>query len=328
MNSEHLSFHACPRCGDPRLTLDGLGECPQGADLQTGTIACVNCRASFDVRSGIARFVPAENYAISFGYQWNKHARTQLDSHTGLPISRDRLFGVTGWPKDLRGQSILEAGSGAGRFTEILSATGATVVSFDYSSAVDANRINNGARNNVYLFQGDIFNIPLRPGTFDKVICLGVIQHTPDPDRAFRSLAAQVRPGGELVIDVYSRRFLSMLQWKYILRPITTRAKRDALYAFINRVVPPLVPVVALLRRLAGRAGARLVPIAEYSHLGLPPALNLEWAILDTFDMYSPAHDHPQSLKTVGGWFEAARFSKIEVRYGPNGVIGKGVRSA
>jgi hypothetical protein len=61
----------------------------------------------------------------SFGFQWNSRRETQLNSYTGLSISRDRLFAVTGWPADLTRQTILEAGSGAGRFTEILVTTGA-----------------------------------------------------------------------------------------------------------------------------------------------------------------------------------------------------------
>ena len=52
--------------------------------------------------------------------------------------------------------------------------------------------------------------------------------------------------------------------------------------------------------------------------------MNVDWAILDTFDMYSPAHDHPQSLKTVKRWFENSGFEEIEIFYGDNGVVGRG----
>ena len=291
-----------------------------------GALVCLGCKATFEITGGIARFVLRENYAGTFGYQWNIHRKTQLDSYTGLPISRDRLFGVTGWARHLQGETILEAGSGAGRFTEILVATGANVFSFDFSSAVDANFANNGKCDNLNLFQGDIFNIPLRPQSFDKVLCLGVIQHTPDPARVFCSLVDQVRPGGELVIDAYTRSLVALLQWKYLLRPLTKRMPSETLYKIISSVVPLLLPLAAFLRRVAGKLGARLVPIVEYSHLGLPAELNRQWAILDTFDMYSPAHDHPQSLATVRSWFERAGFENIIVAYGPNGVVGKGTK--
>jgi hypothetical protein len=37
---------------------------------------------------------------------------------------------------------------------------------------------------------------------------------------------------------------------------------------------------------------------------GLTPAEIREWAVLDTFDMFSPEHDHPQKIKTVVEWFK------------------------
>lgn len=308
-------------------------------DVRTGELRCPGCAAVFPIRDGLPRFVPAENYAQSFGFQWNRHAKTQLDSYSGRDISRSRLaaalgieLAAQGGRLELAGQRILEAGSGAGRFTEVLVAAGADVVSFDYSSAVDANARNQEAHaaarggRRPHLFQGDIFRIPLHEGSFDKVMCLGVIQHTPDPEAAFRSLARYVRPGGQLVIDAYASAPLAWLHWKYLLRPITRRLSKETLYRIVEAVTPPLVPLARWLRRLAGRAGARVVPIVEFSHLGLPPSLNVQWAILDTFDMYSPAHDHPQSVASVQRWFEAAGFEDIDVRRGLNGVVGSGRR--
>lgn len=318
-----LELFRCVRCGNGALR-QNVSSFDNGTEV---SLECAACGASYPIRRGVPRFVPADNYAGSFGFQWNKHRQTQLDSHTGLSISRNRLFEVTQWSPRLDGQRVLEAGSGAGRFTEMLVTTGAQVYSFDYSSAVEANYANNGHNANLCLFQGDIFNIPLREASFDKVLCLGVIQHTPDPQAAFASLARQVRPGGELVIDVYAKRLLSLLHWKYVLRPLTRRMGKERLYRIICKAVPLLLPIAVGLRRTIGPAGARLMPILEYSNLKLPPELNEEWAILDTFDMYSPAHDHPQSLATVRHWFKSAGFSGMEVRYGQNGVVGRGTKS-
>jgi SAM-dependent methyltransferase len=311
MRLSRLAVHACPACGHEPLTLRDAPS--DDAEIESGTIDCGGCAASYPIVRGLPRFVPASNYADSFGFQWNKHARTQLDSHSRLPISRDRVLAAIGPATDLRGRRVLEAGSGAGRFTEVLVRSGADVVSFDYSSAVDANAANQGRPPSLHLFQGDIFHIPLAGPGFDTVLCLGVIQHT---------------PGGQLAIDVYRLSAAALLQWKYLLRPLTRRMRKESLYRLIERVTPPLVPLARGLRRAAGRAGARLVPIVEYSHLGLEPALNVQWAILDTFDMYSPEHDHPQTLRTVRHWFEQAGFVAIDVRHGPNGVVGVGTRGA
>jgi SAM-dependent methyltransferase len=309
-----LDFLVCVSCRSGSLNLNEQG------------LQCSNCATIFPVVRGIPRFVRNDDYAESFGFQWNTHARTQLDSFTNTSISRDRLFDVSKWPGDLSGQTVLEAGSGAGRFTEVLATTGATVLSFDLSSAVDANYQNNGQNANVLVLQASILNIPVRPRSIDKVMCLGVIQHTPDPAQTFSCLAECVRPGGELVIDVYASRLRSLLSWRYLLRPITKRMNNRKLYEIIERATPKLVPVSDFLYRMLGRFGPRLLPISHYPSLGLSPELAVQWAVLDTFDMYAPAHDHPKSVTTVKNWFDAAGFVDVTVGYGTNGVVARGKR--
>jgi len=324
MKRDSLRYYQCIKCGSSNLEIRTFDQRTENTEIQTGSIACLQCQTSYAITKGVPRFVGDDNYASSFGYQWTLHSKTQLDKYTGLSISRDRLWEVSRWPNNMSHELILEAGSGAGRFTEILAETGGTILSFDFSNAVDANYLNNGQHRNVHLFQGDIFRIPLPQKAFDKVLCLGVLQHTPDPEHAFKCLAQMVRPGGELVMDVYAKTVAAMLQWKYLLRPITVHVPPKVMYKVIAVVVPLLIPLARNLRRLAGNIGARLVPIVEYSHLGFHQSINREWAVLDTFDMYSPAHDHPQSFSAVSRWFKEAGFSEFEVRRGPNGFVGKG----
>lgn len=307
--------YTCPRC---RIV------CQESEDA----FVCSPCGARYPIKRGIPCFVsPYEHNVFSFGFQWTRHATTQLDSRSGLPISRNRFFGVTGWPEWMGGERILEVGCGAGRFTEVLAATCADVWSFDLSDAVEANFVNNGHLSNVHIFQASIDAIPFASGQFDRVLCLGVLQHTPDPAAAFRALATQVRPGGSLAVDVYRKDLPAFLQWKYLLRPLTRRMDPDRLYRMVRWGVPKLVPVTRFARRVAGRWGARLLPIAEYSHLGISPELNREWSILDTFDMLSPVHDHPQTLAAVRRWFMDGDFVAVDVRKGPNGIIGTGKKS-
>lgn len=304
----------CLRCSATTITRDD------------DHLICSACHATYPIARDVARFVPPENYGGSFGYQWNKHRETQLDSFTGMPLSRDRLFAATRWPETLTGEAVLEAGSGAGRFTEVLVTTGATIDSFDLSSAVDANATSNGAAPNLAVYQADILDPPFAFASFDKVICLGVIQHTPDPRASFLSLARFVRPGGSIVIDSYHKTLGGLLSWKYLLRPITKRMRKEVLYGLIERGVPPLVPASAWLRRHFGRAGMRLLPILQYAHWGLPDELNRKWAVLDTFDMYSPTYDAPASRSELHEWFAAAGMSDIDVRPGLNGFIASGKR--
>jgi hypothetical protein len=43
----------------------------------------------YPIVDGIPRFVAAESYAGSFGFEWTRHRRTQVDSSSGRTDSRD-----------------------------------------------------------------------------------------------------------------------------------------------------------------------------------------------------------------------------------------------
>ncbi len=44
----------------------------------------------------------------SFGFQWNRLPPSKLDSHSGIPVSRDRFFRETGWsPESLLSRAQL-----------------------------------------------------------------------------------------------------------------------------------------------------------------------------------------------------------------------------
>jgi len=322
MKREDCKYYICPACeSDGELVERGCDSSPARPLLK-----CGKCGETYPIEGGIPRFIKTDKYASSFGMQWNLNRRTQLDSYTGATISRDRLRESTRWPRQMAGQRILEAGSGAGRFTETLLDTGAEVFSFDLSSAVDANMRNNGHNENLHLFQGDIFHIPLKKASFDKVLCLGMIQHTPDPERAFRCLVEYIRPGGEIVIDVYTKSLRHLLQWKYLLRPLTKRMDEERLYRIVSAWTKRLYPMGLLLRRSLGGLGRRLMPVVAHSFSDLSEEANLEWSILDTFDMYSPAHDHPQTIATVLHWFFEAGLRDVTVEYGLNGIVGRGAK--
>ena len=57
------------------------------------------------------------------------------------------------------------------------------------------------------LAEGDLYQ-PATPGPHPGVVvCLGVVQHTPQPEETLAALAGYVKPGGLLAIDHYSRAY-------------------------------------------------------------------------------------------------------------------------
>lgn len=315
-SQSEVAFYQCIKCRGENSRITYLSD-------KVG-LRCDNCKEIVPVVNGIPRFVPSENYANSFGYQWNIHRRTQLDSYTGIPISENRVRELLNLDEDWNNQVVLEAGSGSGRFTEILSRKDCTLYTFDYSNAVEANKKNNEGSGNVNFFQGNIFEMPFKRNSFDKVICLGVLQHTPDPKLAFMKLSEVLKPGGTIAIDVYSKRLRDLIHWKSILRPFTKKLPITTLYKSCQFVVNFLLPPTMALRRIGGGAAARFSPIPEYSHLGLNYNLNKTWSVLDTFDIYSPKFDIPQKIEDVNKWFIESGYKDFNVRYGINGIVATG----
>ena len=172
-----------------------------------------------EIIGDIPRFITDDNYNDRFGYQWNKWRHIQLDSYTELPLTENEIKQVMGESElkryenleNFKGKYILEAGSGAGRFTEILLKYGAIVDSFDYSSACEANYLNNAPNKNLRIFQADILNMPIRDNVYDYVICIHVIQHTPNPWKGIKDLYKKLKPGGTLVFDQYKFKFFKSL---------------------------------------------------------------------------------------------------------------------
>lgn len=325
MNPEALHVFCCPEChADLEIEAGTLRD----REIESGTLRCGGGHR-YPITRGVPRFVPPHSYASSFGFQWNTFRRTQLDSYSGLPISRERFFKQSRWtPDELRGKLVLDIGCGAGRFSEVALGAGANLVSIDYSSAVDACYANLGPHPRLTVAQGDVYRLPVKPESFDYVYCFGVLQHTPDPHAAVLALVPPLKRGGRLAFDCYPRLLGNLLWPKYWLRPLTRRMRRERLFSLVHFMAPRLQPVSAALSAvpLIGGRLRWLVPVMDYhSVFPFTEEQHREWCVLDTFDMLAPEHDHPQTAKTIRKWLAESGLREYEsVREGL--VVGRGVR--
>jgi len=309
-----------------RLVTPGSGE-----PLIWEKEACIGADGvRYPIVDGMPRFVSEDNYARAFGEQWVRFPKTQLDSHTGIQLSANRLERCLRRALgSLNGLVVLEAGSGAGRFTEILLSHGATVDSFDYSGAITANAANNGNHPNLCLVQADIRKIPFPKASYDLVLCLGVIQHTPDPEESIISLWSNVRPGGRLVFDHYRLKLRNYLppplgvaglfyRWYFLRLP------REQQFNAVKRVVDYWFPLVWRYRdsRFIQFALSRLNPIVNYyPHFGLRDRdMYYEWMLLDTHDAMTDVFKHRRTSAQVRNLLIKLGAENIEVTHGGNGV--------
>ena len=329
MRLEHLDCLISPVTG-LRLRLQSVQSQEHG-EIKEGMLVDESGDHQVQIRNFIPRFVSDPSYTGSFGEQWNRYRSIQIDSENKLNLSAERFYRWTGWNKDeLTGQRILEAGCGAGRFTQVMLDAGAKVYALDMSSAVDACWRTNGPHANLSLVQADIYRIPHPLEFFDRIFCYGVLQHTPDPGQAFISLTKFLRPSGRIAIDSYVKsRRLNRWTAKYLWRPITTRLPTQTLFKIVEWYIPKWIPIdnrLAAIPKL-GRTLVGIIPCWNYTGmLPLTAEQISQWAILDTFDALGAKYDYPQTCANVQAWFNQAGLIDVQIGKGSNGIIGRGIK--
>ena len=255
-------------------------------------------------------------YTDSFGLQWNEFTKTQIDNinHSN---SYDRFFNETGLKNtQFKNKKVLEVGSGAGRFTNVLMKhTSAEVHSVDSSDSVFANLKNNIEYNKkrLNIYKATVYDLPFVEGQFDIVICFGVIQHTPNIKKTIDNLCKQVKPSGLIIVDFYPYNgFWTLISAKYILRPITKRLKYETVKSFYKKHIKKLIKIYYFFEKYKLNIFKRFIPIVDISNT-IPKNINQklleEMVLLDTIDIYTPKYDQPQKVKKIKSMIESNNFN-------------------
>jgi len=300
-------------------------QCPLSADLQeilrclscgskpdsdmAGGFLCASCTRSYPNVNGIARFVDAQHYAASFGFQWHRYQKTQLDHDEVRESDYNFRIKTALRPEELRDKLVLDVGCGMGRFAEVATRWGAHVVGVDLSAAAEVAAKNLADREFV-AFQADAFALPFAPESFDIIYSVGVLHHTPDCEAAVKSLAKFLKPGGILAVWLYSG-YNNWYRFSDFWRRYTSRMKPQRLHGILKIAVPVLFNTQQALRQvpLVGRPAAGLV-----QHV-FPLRLkgDAETRMLDTFDWYSPTYQSKHTYEQVFRWYEAIGMEDMKI---------------
>jgi SAM-dependent methyltransferase len=202
----HLSVLACPTCqADLGLEDEGL--------------RCTACKAFYGVTSNIPMlFCPNEwdqsrddvTMTVKSFYEETPFPNYDDFDNVGWLVEKARK-GVFAKLLDDQipfGARILECGCGTGQMSNFLSVANRTVFGSDMSlhslSLGEEFKEKNDLRT-VHFIQMNLFRPCFKPGTFDLVICNGVLHHTSDPFLGFQSIAKLVRPKGYVLIGLYHK---------------------------------------------------------------------------------------------------------------------------
>ena len=256
------------------------------------------------------------HYAIGFTY-WSDDLTRRL---TRIASGSLDVF---------KGKKTLEAGCGAGRFTELMLEAGASVFAIDLSRGVEANYKNCAGFRHYYVAQADIMDLPIAPGQFDIVVCVGVLQNTPDPDVTINALCSQVKPGGMLLVDCYSHDYPATPVRRWI-RSFLLRRREGFSMRFVRQLVKLLWPLHrAAYRRRDTKFGQRAIsflmrwsPVVDY-HYAYPQLGGqklYEWAVLDTHDTLTDRYKHFRSADEIESALGTSGMTNIQTVYAGNGV--------
>ena len=205
--------------------------------------------------------------------------------------------------EDFRDQDVLEGGCGGGQHTALVVEAGAKSVTAVDLNTADIARERNKDAANVTFVEDDLGTMDLGR-QFDVVFSIGVVHHTDDPDRTFENLYRHCRPGGRMILWVYSAegngpaRFLVEPARRLFIRHLPLRAMWWLSCLLTACMVPPIQTIY--------RLPLRFLPYYEY--FANFRRMTFQRNALNVFDKLNAPQTHFITRERAARWFSPERF--------------------
>jgi len=166
------------------------------------------------------------------GEQFNKISDSFPDH---VSPNDKRIQTISNLVGNVRGKNILDVGCGKGRFSKWLIANGALVTGIELSNNLlkEAQNISGGT-----FLEGSATHLNFEDETFDCVICIEVLEHIPDTQKAVSEMCRVLKKGGKiLIIDRNKFSILRTIWKKY--RELKNQWMYPRNFAFKERLFSP-----------------------------------------------------------------------------------------
>lgn len=314
-----------------QLTL--VDERVDGLEVTEGALTTPS-GATYSIRNGIPRFVITDDAGQrqtedSFGYKWQR--RDAWYSPEVVSACRSWLLQRYGFENAEAMRSffgehrrVLDAGCGSGFGSSLWldpswhEGRESEWIGADISEAIDVAQERLAQIPGTRFVQADILQLPFAPDTFDAIFSDGVLHHTPSTERALKSLAPLLAPGGQILFyvyrvksplreftDDYIREAIAGLRsdeaWE-ALKPLTRLGQ--ALAELKTEVeVPEDVPLLGIKK---GRYDVQRLIYWHFAKLYWRDTFSVEENNHVNFDWYHPRYSWRHTEEEVRRWCDEA----------------------
>ncbi|MCY7361879.1 MAG: class I SAM-dependent methyltransferase [Ignavibacteria bacterium] len=227
-------------------------------------------------------------------------------------LSDDELFLFKDWilPNtldDFKDKEILECGCGGGQHTSYIAPYARSITAVDLNTT-DIAREKNKNFTNIEFAEADIAKMDLGK-KYDIVFSIGVIHHTDDPDKTVENLKKHVKPGGKLIVWVYSEEGNSLV--KYGVEPMRklflknmNRKTLLTLSKFITGIL--YVPIYTLY----------MIPVKSlpfYEYFDNFRKMSFYRNNINVFDKLNAPQVAFISKERISNWFNSNEFTDVNI---------------
>lgn len=159
-------------------------------------------------------------FAAHASHWWDEHGELKT-LHQLNPLRLGYIKEKT----SIEGKRILDVGCGGGILTESLAKLGAEVTGIDMNKAgitVAKLHLHESGTKVEYQHTTAEAHAIERPGYYDIITCLEMLEHVPDPEAIIKACSAMLKPGGHIFFSTINRNpkayLFAILGAEYILK--------------------------------------------------------------------------------------------------------------